>query len=153
MSPRLRCPLAALLAATCLPSCTFAGFMIGATIDAKTDPTYREIPPRTLRALRRGERIRVITSKGLHVDGRYYGVRAPTAHDLEAYLWFQAPDDSMMKLRYSEVKAVGIEEGENGWVFGMLVGALFDVGIFVAYAYITLDDLGDGGGDWNSSSW
>jgi len=101
-------------------------------------------------AVNEGDFVRLVLRGGSVVDGRYRGVRGPTARDPETYLLIEpeAPtrlSDSLeapqTKLAVtpvpaSEISELGVEVIGHGWLIGMLVGLALDAATFGIFAYI-----------------
>jgi hypothetical protein len=143
---RFRRSLVAFVLVACLPGCTLLGLGTGATVDALAGPYYTEKPAREVRPLELGERIRATTSRGVRVEGRYAGLRAPNPRDPETYLLVRESDDNQVELRYSEVTRIGVEKPGRGWLYGTLIGLGLDVATVVALAVAQPDFAGGGWG-------
>jgi hypothetical protein len=142
---RYLAPVAILL---CLPSCTLLGLGTGATFDAVNGPYYTEKTVQETRPLVRGERVRATTSHGVRSEGRYAGIKAPTARDPESYLLLRDSNDGQVELRYSEVTRIGVEKPGRGWVYGTLIGLGLDVAAVVVLAVAAENCCGAPEGDW-----
>jgi hypothetical protein len=159
---RLDVRLGSLLLGACasalLPRCTLWGAGAGAIIDGSTPGPYEfqpfqerehpgsaaELPARY--ELKTGDSIQLKLANGSVVEGRYAGVRGPSARDPESYVLLDrdletGPDAGPtprsganappVPFAASEIREVGVDVGGHVWVAGMLIGLALDVAFSV----------------------
>jgi hypothetical protein len=113
--------------------CTLVGAGVGAGIDALTPGPYEERAPAEFVRIERNERVIVRLRNGADVTGRYFGVRAPSAGDLDSYLLVDK-GERLVDVKMSDVSSIAVEVSGKGWLYGGLVGLAVDTAIVVAVA-------------------
>ena len=155
---RVGCLLLGACASALLPSCTLWGAGAGAVIDANTPGPYEfepfqerehpgsaaELPARY--ELKKGDWLQLKLANGSVVEGRYAGVRGPSARDPESYVLLDRDAETgadaaatpphgsnaaPVPFAASEIREVGVDVGGHHWVAGMLIGLALDMAVSI----------------------
>lgn len=118
--------------AASLAGCTLVGAGLGGAVDAAKPGRYQARPVSAAPVIEPGTRVIAQLRGGRRLEGKYQGLRGPTAVDPERYV-LVAADERTESAAVSEIARLDVDVGAGGWWRGAAVGAMVD-GIVVLLA-------------------